>query len=156
MMQIVRRGDASLGLILDEGAKIMFFIFSGVALIVCFSYQLLAVPHRYSLDYGEAPLVDHAMHLASGENIYRTDLSTPPYTTSNYPPLYIALLAIGVKLFGAAGAFYFGRIVSVLCMWAASIFLMLIVYGPTRDRVSGLSAGLVFWRSPLWCSGPLF
>ncbi len=148
MMQFVRRGDASLGLILDDGAKIMFFIFSGVALIVCLAYQLLAVPHPYSLDYGEAPLVDHAMHLASGENIYRTDLSTPPYTISNYPPLYIALLAIGVKLFGAAGSFYFGRIISVLCMWSASIFLMLIVYGPARDRVAALSAGLVFLAFP--------
>ena len=148
MMQLVRRGDASVGLILDDGAKIMFFIFSGVALIVCLAYQLLAVPHRYSLDYGEAPLVDHAMHLASGENIYRTDLSTPPYTISNYPPLYIALLAIGVKLFGAAGSFYFGRIISVVCMWAAGLFLMLIVYGSTRDRVAALSAGLVFLAFP--------
>src|ERR1044072_2359399 len=113
MMQIVRIGDASVGLILDDGAKIMFFMFSGVALIICLAYQLLAVPHRYSLDYGEAPLVDHAMHLVSGENIYRTDLSTPPYTISNYPPLYIVLLAIGLKLFGAAGSFYFGRIISV-------------------------------------------
>ena len=136
------------GLILDDGAKIMFFIFSGVALIVCFAYQLLAVSHPYSLDYGEAPLVDHAMHLASGENIYRTDLSTPPYTISNYPPLYIALLAIGVKLFGPAGTFFFGRMISVLCTWAASIFLMLIVYRTTRDRVAGLSAGLVFLAFP--------
>src|SRR5215208_7085011 len=148
MMQLVRRGDASVGLILDDGAKIMFFIFSGVALIICFFYQLLAVPQRYSLDYGEAPLVDHAMHLASGENIYRADLSTPPYTISNYPPLYIALLAIGAKLFGAAEPFYFGRIISVLCMWAVGIFLVLIVYGPTRDRVAALSAGLVFLAFP--------
>ena len=148
MMQLVRKGDASFGSILDDGAKIMFFMFSGVALVISLSYQLLAVPHRYSLDYGEAPLVDHAMHLASGENIYRNDLSSPPYTISNYPPLYIALLAIGVKLFGAAGSFYFGRIISVLCMWAAGFFLMLIVYGPTRDRVAALSAGLVFLAFP--------
>ena len=148
MMQLVRRGDASFGLILDDGAKIMFFMFSAVALLICLSYQFLAVPHPYSLDYGEAPLVDHAMHLASGENIYRTDLSRPPYTISNYPPLYIALLAIGVKLFGAAGSFYFGRIISVLCTWAAGIFLVLIVYGSTRDRVAALSAGLVFLAFP--------
>ena len=76
-MQTLRKIDASLGLVLDDGAKIMFLISSGVALILCLTYQFLAVTYRYSLDYGEAPLVDQAMRLASGQNIYRADISTP-------------------------------------------------------------------------------
>src|SRR5215211_4890961 len=148
MMQTLRRVDASVGSIVDDGAKLMFFIFSAPALIVCLAYQFLAVPHRYSLDYGEAPLVDQAMRLSSGQNIYLTDLSSPPYTISNYPPMYIGLVALGVKLFGSVGAFFFGRMISVVSAWATSILLMLIVYAPTRDRIAALAAGLVFVAFP--------
>jgi hypothetical protein len=148
MMQTLRKFDASLGSILEDGGKIMFFIFSAAALLVCLGYQLLAIPHPYSLDYGEAPLVDQAMRLASGQNIYRADLSSPPYTISNYPPMYVSLLVVGVKLFGPAGAFFFGRMISALSTWAAALFLALIVYSQTRDRVAASSAGLVLIAFP--------
>lgn len=148
MMQTLRKLDQSLGIGLDDAAKIMFLIFSMVALMLCLAYQFLAVTHRYSLDYGEAPLVDQAMRLASGQNIYRADISAPPYTISNYPPLYVTLLAISVKLFGATQSFFVGRLISVLSAWAASIFLMLIVYAPTRDRLAALSAGGIFLAFP--------
>ena len=147
-MQTLRRVDALLGLILDDGAKILFFVFSGAALIICLAYQSNSIPHPYSLDYGEAPLVDQAMRLSSGQNIYRADISSPPYTISNYPPMYVSLVAIGVKLFGPADAFFFGRTISVLSSWAASIFLMLIVYAQTRDRIASLGAGLVLLAFP--------
>lgn len=147
-MQPLRKIDASLGPILDEGARIMFLIFSTFALFVCLMYQFLAVPHRYSLDYGEAPLVDQAMRLASGQNIYRADISATPYTISNYPPVYVSLVAIGVGIFGAERAFFFGRVISALSAWAAGILLMLIVYAPTRDRFAALAAGSVFLAFP--------
>ncbi|MDO8567505.1 MAG: glycosyltransferase family 39 protein, partial [Dehalococcoidales bacterium] len=147
-MQILKKIDTSLGLALDDGAKIMFLLFSSVALIVCLGYQLLAIGYPYSMDYGEAPLVDQAMRLASGQNIYRADISQSPYTISNYPPLYIAILAVSVKLFGPAASFFVGRIVSVLAAWAASICLALIVYGQTRDRFAALSTGAIFLAFP--------
>jgi 4-amino-4-deoxy-L-arabinose transferase-like glycosyltransferase len=148
MMQMVRKFDTALGSILEDGGKIMIFIFSAAALLVCLRYQLLAIPHPFSLDYGEAPLVDQAMRLVSGQNIYRADLSDPPYTISNYPPMYVTVLAVGVKLFGPAGAFFFGRILSAISAWAAAIFLVLIVYSQTRDRVAALSAGVVLLAFP--------
>src|SRR5574341_1556732 len=147
-MQTLRKLDASLGLLIDDAAKIMFFIFSGVALIICLLYQFLAVPHRYSLDYGEASLVDQAMRLVSGQNIYRADISPPPYTISNYPPLYVAVVAVGVKLFGPAQSFFLGRIVSVLSALASSVCLALIVYALTRDHFAALSAGGIFLAFP--------
>jgi hypothetical protein len=42
----------------------------------------------YPLDHGEGPLLDQAMRLARFENIYRRDLTLPPYTLANYPPLF--------------------------------------------------------------------
>src|SRR5215203_6143631 len=116
-MQIFRKIDTALGWALNEGARIMFWIFAFVALIVCLVYQVRAASFRYQLDYGEAPLVDQAMRLAEGENIYRTDLSTPPYTISNYPPLYVALLTLSVKGFGPAATFTVGRWLSILSVW---------------------------------------
>ena len=148
MMQTWKKFDGTLGSILEDGGKIMFFIFSAAALLICLRYQLAAVPHPFSLDYGEAPLVDQAMRLASGQNIYRADISHPPYTISNYPPLYVAMVATGVKLFGPAGAFYFGRVISMISAWAAAIFLALIVYSQTRDRIAGFSAGLMLLAFP--------
>ena len=147
-MQIVRKLDTSFGLVLDDGAKTLFLIFSAFSLLLCLTYQFLAVPYPYSLDYGEAPLVDQAMRLASGQNIYRADISTPPYTISNYPPLYVTLLAASVKLFGSSETFFVGRIISVLSAWISGICLILIVYALTRDRFSALSAGLIFLAFP--------
>jgi hypothetical protein len=148
MMQTLRRVDAALGSIFEDGSKIMFFIFSAAALIVWIRYQSAAGPYPYTLDYGEAPLVDQAVRLADGQNIYRTDLSHPPYTISNYPPVYVSLVSIGVKLFGPDEAFSFGRRISVLSAWAAVFFLMLIVYSQTRDRLAALSTGLIFLAFP--------
>ena len=53
-MQTSRKLDSSLGLVLDEGVKFMFIIFSAVALILCLASQGLAVTYRYSLDYSQA------------------------------------------------------------------------------------------------------
>src|SRR5687768_3756880 len=148
MMQTWRRLDTSLGPILDDGSKIMFIIFSVVGVVLCLAYQSLAIPHRYSLDYGEAPLVDQAMRLASGQNIYDVDISTPPYTISNYPPLYVTVLAGSVKLLGPSQTFFVGRIISALSAWISSICLALIIYTLTRDRFTAASAGLTFIAFP--------
>ena len=147
-MQTLRKFDAWFAPFLVEGAKIMFQIFAAVAILLCIGYQWAAIRHPYSMDYGEAPLVDQAMRLAAGENIYRADISTPPYTISNYPPLYIALLAVSVKIFGPASTFAIGRILSAFCAWIAGLCIGLIIYSATRDRFAALSGGLIFLAFP--------
>ena len=126
----------------------MFLIFSAVTLLIWLAYQFLAITHRYSLDYGEAPLVDQAMRLASGQNIYRADISTPPYTISNYPPLYVSILSISVKLFGPAPTFFVGRLISILCALISSLCLARILYVSTNDRFAALSAAFTFLAFP--------
>ena len=147
-MQILRKFDASVAPFLDEGARVMFRIFTALAIIIFIGYQLAAIKFPYSMDYGEAPLVDQAMRLAAGQNIYRTDLSTPPYTISNYPPLYIAVLAIAVKLFGPAATFLVGRTLSALCGWIASLSIGLIIYRATRDPLAALGAACIIVAFP--------
>lgn len=134
--------------ILDDGAKVMLLVLSVAALLLCLTYQFLAVTYRYPLDYGEAPLIDQAMRLASGQSIYRADISTPPYVISNYPPLYVLVLAGSVKLFGPAFSFIVGRVVSMLSAWVSALCIAFIVNTATRDRFAALSAGLIFLAFP--------
>lgn len=148
MIHTLRKIDDTLGSILHDGTKIMFFLFAACAFIVCWLYQRLALPHPYSLDYGEAPLIDHAMRLTMGENIYRADLSQPPYTITNYPPLYMALLAVSVKLFGPAEAFLAGRIISALCCWIAALCIYLILFKQINDRLAAAAGATVFFAFP--------
>jgi len=117
-----------------------------VAVAIFLLYTSLAIFHPYPLDYGEAPLVDQAVRLATGENIYRTDLSTPPYTISNYPPVYVLVLAPFVKLFGPT--FLAGRAISVASALASAIFLSLIIYSQTKHRLAAATTGLFLLANP--------
>ncbi|MBE0695489.1 MAG: hypothetical protein IH586_01055, partial [Anaerolineaceae bacterium] len=67
---------------------------------------------RYPLDYGEGPLLDQTLRIASGENIYHNDFSVPPFTISNYPPVFLLLQAPFALIFGPA--FWYGRLISIL------------------------------------------
>jgi hypothetical protein len=130
----------------DEGAKIMLLLFFSLALVIFAISAIMGVFHRFPLDYGEAPLVDQAMRLGSGENIYRQDLTSPPYTISNYPPLYVLTLVPFVKIFGAS--FFPGRLISVLSTIAAAIFLNLIIKIFTKDRLAAIISTFLFLSVP--------
>jgi 4-amino-4-deoxy-L-arabinose transferase-like glycosyltransferase len=146
MIQRLKRTDTSVGLWAEDGAQLILLLALVAAAVSCLVYQGLAISHRYPLDYGEAPLVDQAMRLAAGQSIYRTEIATPPYTISNYPPLYIASLVPFLKLFGPS--FFAGRALSALCAWAAGLFLALIIFTQTRDRLAAILTGLFFVAFP--------
>jgi len=59
--------------------------------ISLFEYARLAkaaLVFPFPLDYGEGPILDQTLRLAHFENIYRNSFASPPYTVSNYPPLF--------------------------------------------------------------------
>ncbi len=130
----------------EEGLHILFTIFAVFAVLIFIIEKSQAVFYRFPLDYGEAPLVDQAMRLASGQNIYRSDLSTPPYTISNYPPLYPLAMAPFVALFGPQ--FWGGRLISALSALATAFFLSRIVQAQTGERLAGRIAGALFLGIP--------
>jgi 4-amino-4-deoxy-L-arabinose transferase-like glycosyltransferase len=113
-----------------------------------------AVNFRYPLDYGEGPLLDQTLRLARFENIYHQDLSRPPYTIANYPPLFLLLQVPFAWLSGPA--FWYGRAISFLSILLAALFAGLALHATTKNRLAGLVGGLtllafpyiVFW-SPL-------
>ena len=130
----------------EDGAKIMLFLFLSLAAVIFIVRGVMAILHRYPLDYGEAPLVDQAIRLGTGQNIYRPDLSSPPYMISNYPPLYALFLVPFVKLFGPA--FQAGRVISLLSTLASAIFIGQIIYTQTKDRVAAIITSLLLLAIP--------
>ncbi|NOZ29516.1 MAG: hypothetical protein GXP39_15885 [Chloroflexi bacterium] len=105
-----------------------------------------AILFPYPVDYGEGPLLDQAVRLSRLENIYRPDISTPPYTVSNYPPLFVLLQAPFVRLFGPA--FWYGRTISFLSVLAAAVFIGLTIHALTGDGVAGAVGGLLLLSIP--------
>jgi len=146
MNQQIKKASAFIAPYLEDGAKIMLLMFLSLAMLILLLHTLMALFHRYPLDYGEAPLVDQAMRLAAGQSIYRPDLSSPPYTISNYPPLYPLSMAPFVKLFGPN--FGAGRLISLLSTLASATFLALIVYTYSQDRLAAMITGLLFLSIP--------
>ncbi len=109
-----------------------------------FTVKALIFP--YPLDYGEAPIIDQAIRLADGQNIYNSDLSHSPYTISNYPPVYISILAVFIKLFGPN--FWSGRLVSIISSVACGGLIALIIFTLSRSKLAALVGGGVFLSIP--------
>jgi hypothetical protein len=100
---------------------------------------------RYPMDYGEGPLLDQTMRLGHLESIYRVNPTSPPYTVSNYPPVYpLALSPLG-RVWGPA--FWYGRLLSWLSTVAAGV-LGLILHAFTRDQAAALIGGLSLLAFP--------
>jgi hypothetical protein len=132
---------------IEDGANIMLVFFLCVSVLIIFLLGMMSILHEFPLDYGEAPLLDQAIRLSNGENIYRSDISTPPFTISNYPPLYILALAPFVKLFGPS--FLAGRLISLLCTFASAYFIALIIYFThDKDRLAAFASGTLFLTFP--------
>jgi hypothetical protein len=105
-----------------------------------------ALAFPYPLDYGEGPLLDQTLRLAAGENIYKNDFSIPPYTISNYPPLFPLLQVPFARLFGPA--FWYGRLISVLGQLLTAVFIGLALHRLSGDPVAAAAGGLVFLAFP--------
>lgn len=124
----------------------MVMLLLSAATLLFLAYTTLSIFYPYPLDYGEAPLVDQAMRLAAGQNIYRPQIATPPYTIANYPPLYVLVLTPFVGLFGPS--FLVGRALSTLCALATALFLAGIIHSQTKDRLAAAVTGLTFLAVP--------
>jgi hypothetical protein len=127
-------------------ALIVLLAAHGRSLALFAQHAQLALDFPYTLNYGEGPLLDQAIRLLRGDSIYRADLSVPPYTIANYPPLYPLLQVPFAAAFGAA--FWYGRLISVLSSAAAALFLGLTVRTLTCDALAGLIAALTLLAVP--------
>lgn len=118
----------------------------GSALILYGQTAISAVRFPYPLDYGEGPILDQVMRLARFQNIYRADLSQPPYTVSNYPPLFLLLQTPFATTVGPA--FWYGRVLSLISALAAALFLGLTVHRLTGDVAASVISGALLLAFP--------
>lgn len=100
-----------------------------------------ALAFPYPLDYGEGPLLDQTLRLCAGETIYSTSFSAPPYTISNYPPLFLLLQVPFCKAFGAG--FWYGRLISLISAVLAALFITLTLHTLTGDWIGAAVGGLL-------------
>jgi hypothetical protein len=123
---------------------LLLALVGGAVLFAVDGARVIAFP--YPMDYGEGPLLAQTRALGRRENIYRADLASPPYTISNYPPLYPLVLSPVARLAGPA--FWYGRLLSWLSIAAAATLIGLIVHALTRDRLAAVVGGLALLAFP--------
>jgi hypothetical protein len=133
-------------------AMFLFLFFFSKSARILLDQSLQALRFKYTLDYGEGPLLDQSVRLSKGENIYSPDITQTPYTIANYPPLFVLLQVPFVWAFGPA--LWYGRLISLLSTILAALFTGLTIWTLTRDRTAGLAGGLLYVIFPyvLWWS----
>jgi hypothetical protein len=111
-------------------------------------YWGFALTCPYEIDYGEAVLLQGAANIAHGQVVYN-DYQRYPFVAATYPPVFPALCAIGVRMFGMS--FAFGRMLSILSALAVTVLIWLIL---RRVGASHFAAGLgavLCLASPVVC-----
>jgi 4-amino-4-deoxy-L-arabinose transferase-like glycosyltransferase len=129
-----------------EGLKIAIWFSLTAAFVIFLINATLSILHPYPLDYGEAPLIDQAMRLAEGQNIYRSSIETPPFTIANYPPLYVLSLIPFLNLFDSP--FPMGRMISTIATLASAGFLALTTQRLFKNRLAAIITGVLFLSFP--------
>ena len=148
-MNGARRIWASRGLLPQVAvgfSLLIMLIAQGWALVIFVRHGLSALAFPYHSDYGEGPLLDQAVRLADFENIYRTDLSTPPYVVANYPPLFELVEVPFVWLVGPA--FWYGRVISLASGVAVAVLIVLTLHALTKNKIGAAVGGLTFLSIP--------
>jgi hypothetical protein len=122
--------------------------------ISLFEYARLAgaaLDFPFPLDYGEGPILDQTLRLAQFENIYRDSFASPPYTVSNYPPLFQLIQLPFARIVGPA--FWYGRLVSILSAVIAAGLIGLILHTLTGEWIASAIGGLTLLAFPYLVQG---
>ncbi|MDX2162932.1 MAG: hypothetical protein SF162_16570 [bacterium] len=134
------------GRVLVAAALIAILVIGGHGVRLFIDHARIALEYPYTLNYGEGPLLDQAARLQRGGALYPLDLTQPPYTITNYPPVYVMLQAPFVATYGAA--FWYGRLIALVATAAAAVCIAGIVIVLFRDGTAGVCAGLAFISLP--------
>ncbi|HID87462.1 MAG TPA: hypothetical protein EYP55_08820, partial [Anaerolineae bacterium] len=110
------------------------------------AHSITAIRFPFPLNYGEGTLLNQARLLALGRNIYQPDLTDYPYTITEYPPIYVTMLALSIKHFGLSYAV--GRTLSAIAALVSAASIVLILYMLTGDKVASAIGGLLFLAFP--------
>lgn len=114
----------------------------------CIEHTWRVATFPYQIDYGEAPELHRALLLSRGQPIY-VDWTHPPYQMANYPPLYPAVAALGVKLAGVQ--FFTGRLISFASTLATGLLVGTTAWALGAGTLGALAGGLLYFTMyPVW------
>src|ERR1035437_6648581 len=102
------------------------FIFLGLYTIFFLYHSVVTLAFPYILDYGEGPVFGVAKYMAAGNGIY-LDITRPPYMSTNYTPLYFAINAAAIWLFGLSTTY--GKLLSLLATFGLAGLIFMVVKG---------------------------
>ena len=123
--------------------KTVLTFFSGLAILIFLIHGLQAIGFNYPLDYGEGTVLNQTLRLMDGQPLYPTDISSPPYLISNYPPVFILLSAALMWLTGPS--LLIGRVFVLASTIGTAIVIGLIIkhFNPKHGYLPSLvGAGL--------------
>ena len=127
-------------------ALLLLVVRLGISLFEYARLARAALAFPFPLDYGEGPMLDQTLGLAHFENIYRNSFASPPYTVSNYPPLFQSIQVPLAWIIGPA--FWYGRLISTLSVVSAAVLVGLILHTLTGDRIASAIGGLTLLAFP--------
>lgn len=128
-------------------------VFTVILAVVAALQALLFLMHSwgcilfpYQLDYGEGPILQIALRVARGEEMYPTALTGYPYVIASYMPGYYLLSALGVRIAGPS--FLAGRLISCLGTLTIALCAALMVWEWTKHRFASFLAGAIILALP--------
>ena len=98
-------------------------------------------------------MLDQTLRLAQFENIYRNSFVSPPYTISNYPPLFQLMQVPFARIVGPA--FWYGRLISILSAVSAAVLIGLILHTLTSDWIAAAIGGFTLLAFPYLLQGSI-
>jgi hypothetical protein len=118
-----------------------------VAIALWSAATLAALTFPGGLDYGEGPLMDQAARLVRGEPLYRWPLDHAPWVVTNYPPLYMALLA-GLARIAGQSLLVCGRLLTATAALTCAFLLRSLAARIFRSETAGAVALVLFLLNP--------
>lgn len=115
-------------------------------LLLAIHLAIRAIGFPYPIEYVEGYLLDQAARLASGETLFKTSLSSPPYVLTVYPPVFIALQVPFYALVGPA--FWYGRLISCSGGLMAIVLVGLTIHRLTSDRLAAVIGAVALATAP--------
>jgi hypothetical protein len=118
-----------------------------IAIVLWSAATLAALTFPGGLDYGEGPIIDQAARLLHGEPLYRWPLERAPWVVTNYPPLYMALVAGLARVSGAA-LIVCGRLLTAAAALSCALLLRSLAARLLRSELAGGVALFLFLLNP--------
>ncbi len=118
----------------------------GAVYCAFFAYHAaLTIAFPYDLDWGEGYVLNDAVRLARGEQIY-VDIQRFPMVRSPYPPLFLAVNAVLLQVSGVG--FFAGRLLSTLAAIGCAALTYRVARASGATAATGWIAALVVLASP--------